>query len=76
MARRSSTRNRATRSRAESPAPSRGRRREAAQVEVVEGESAGDGGATGMAILTTLLLVAAILCVDALLGRYGEGVFF
>ena len=48
----------------------------AVEVEVVE-ESAGPGWESGAAIVTTILLVAAILLVDFELGRaFGAGVFF
>lgn len=75
MARRS-TRSRSTRSRQERPAkpPKPARAARAVEAEVVE-ETRG-GGETGMVILTTVLLVAAILFLDALRGSYGEGVFF
>jgi hypothetical protein len=46
-----------------------------ADVEVVE-EAPGEGIDTGIAIATCLMLVAAILFLDAELGRYGAGVFF
>ena len=47
----------------------------AAKVEVVE-EGGGENGDTGIAIVTTLALFAAILLVDALRGRYDTGMFF
>jgi hypothetical protein len=47
------------------------------EVEVVE-EAAGEGIDTGIVVMTTLTLVAAILFLDKLLGSFGEpyGVFF
>ena len=47
----------------------------AAQAEVVE-EEGGEGMDTGVAVMTTIMLVAAFLYVDALRGGYGEGMFF
>ena len=44
-------------------------------VEVVE-ESGGVGFEGGIAIATTVILVIAFLCLDALRGRFGEGMFF
>lgn len=48
-----------------------------AEVEVVE-EAAGEGIDTGIAVMTTVTLVAAILFLDKLLGGFGgeHGVFF
>ena len=46
-----------------------------AEVEVVE-EAGGPGIDAGIAVVTTLVLLAAILFVDAHLGRYGGGMFF
>ena len=47
----------------------------ATEVEVVE--EADDGNMdSGMAIMTTLVLVAAFLMVDKLRGMYDEGMFF
>jgi hypothetical protein len=49
---------------------------EAAEVEVVE-EGRGLGLGDGMAIVTTLMLLVAIVMVDYLLGKhYGKGLFF
>ena len=47
----------------------------AADVEIVE-ESAGGGWETGVAIVTTIVLVIAILLVDAERGSLGTGTFF
>ncbi len=46
-----------------------------ADVEVVE-ESSGADIDTGIAVITTIVLVAAFLFVDAIRGQYGEGLFF
>lgn len=46
-----------------------------AEVDVVE-ERGGAGIDAGIAVLTAILLIAAILFVDANLGRYGGGLFF
>ena len=46
-----------------------------ADVEVVE-EKAGEGIDAGIAVVTFLMLLAAILFVDAHLGRYDGGLFF
>ncbi len=80
MARRTTTatRSRSTRSRQEAPAkPARrtSTTTSVAKTEVVA-EEAPSSGMAGVAILTSVLLLAAILCVDAMLGRYGSGVFF
>ena len=45
------------------------------EIEVVE-ESPGEGIDAGIAIITTVILVAAILFVDAFRGASGEGLFF
>jgi hypothetical protein len=76
VAKRQTTRTRTTRSRQEAPA--RTPRRETVQVSqtVAVTEAETSDGMTGTVILTTVLLVVAILCVDALLGSYGSGVFF
>jgi len=47
----------------------------ATEVEVVE-ERGGDGIDTGIAVITGILLLLAILFVDAHLGRYDSGMFF
>ena len=47
----------------------------AAAVEVVE-EAEGPGIEAGVLVITTVVLLAACLCVDALLGTYGQGLFF
>lgn len=47
----------------------------AAQVEVVE-EEGGAGIDAGIAIMTCIMLVAAILFIDAHLARYDAGMFF
>ena len=47
----------------------------AAEVEVVE-EAKGETVDGGIVIITSVVLLAAILFVDKLLARYGEGVFF
>ena len=47
----------------------------ATEVEVVE-ESGGAGIDNGIAVITAVLLLLAILFVDANLGRYGSGLFF
>ncbi len=46
-----------------------------AEVEVVE-ESKGEGIDSAIVIITSLLLVAAILFTDAFRGASGEGLFF
>ncbi len=74
MARRSS---RAPKKPAKAAKPARGRKSAApavAEVEIVE-ESGGTGWEAGVAIVTSLLLVAAIVCVDMMRGWYGEGLF-
>jgi len=71
MARRSS-RSRSTRSVKDRSASSSRGVPAAAEVE----DDGSSGGETGIVILTTALLVAALLCVDAMLGRYGAGFFF
>jgi hypothetical protein len=45
------------------------------EVEVVE-ESGGSGIDAGIAVMTSILLLVAILFVDAHLARYGKGMFF
>ncbi len=45
-----------------------------ADVEIVE-ESGGDGWETAVAVVTALILIAAIVCVDLQRGWYGEGLF-
>lgn len=45
------------------------------EVEIVE-EDSGPGWETGVAILTALLILAAILITDYGLGFSGEGIFF
>lgn len=77
MARRQSSRPRSTRSRQEAPAKS-ARRASAPVVPVAVVAEADNGSSamTGMAVLTTVLLLAAFLCVDAMLGGYGEGLLF
>ena len=73
MAKRSSSRGASTRSsggrqtRSKKPAV-------AAEVEVVE-ESGGSGIDAGIAIMTFILLLVAILFVDAHLARYDAGLF-
>ena len=47
----------------------------AAEVEVVE-EGGGSGIDAGIAVATCIMLVVALLFVDAHLGRYGAGMFF
>ena len=47
----------------------------AAEVEVLEEED-GTGIDTGIVIATSVLLVAAILCVDSLRGIFDAGMFF
>jgi len=46
-----------------------------AEVDVVE-ERGGEGIDTGIAVITGILLLLAILFVDAHLGRYDAGMFF
>ncbi len=46
----------------------------AGDVEIVE-ESGGEGWETAVAVVTALILVAAIVCVDLQRGWYGEGLF-
>lgn len=46
-----------------------------AEVEVVE-EGGGMGIDAGIAVITTVILLAAILFTDAYLGRYESGLFF
>ena len=77
MAKRQTTRTRTTRSRQETPARS-STRRETVQVAQTVAVSEADktDGMTGTVVLTTVLLLIAILCVDKLLGSYGAGVFF
>lgn len=57
--------------------PAKGDNRAAtSEVEVVE-EKKGMGWEGGVAIITTILLVIAILCVDKDLGaKFGQGTFF
>ena len=45
------------------------------EVDVVE-ERGGEGIDTGIAVITGILLLLAILFVDAHLGRYDSGMFF
>ena len=73
---RKTTRTRTTRSRQEAPA--RTARKESVQVTqtVAVTEADTSTGMTGTVIFTTVLLVAAILFVDAMLGTYGKGFFF
>ncbi len=60
---------------AERPVKATSRKTVTTEVEVVEEESSG-GFESGMAIATTVALLAAILLTDALLGRFGKGFFF
>jgi len=61
---------------ASSKAPKAEKRPVAVEVEVVE-EKKGMGWEGGVAIVTTILLLIAVLCVDWDLGhKYGEGMFF
>jgi hypothetical protein len=62
------------------PAPARAAKTKskkpaASGVEVLE-EAPGMGPDAGIVIMTTVVLVAALLFVDALLGKFGSGVFF
>ena len=59
------------------PKPAKGEKRQAsAEVEVVE-EKKGMGWEGGVAIVTTIILLVALLCVDYDLGhKYGAGMFF
>jgi len=60
------------------PSTARSRKPAAVVAEVVEVvEEPNDGSfETGMAILTTVVLVIALLLTDMLLGKYGHGIFF
>ena len=61
---------------ASTKAPKAEKRQASAEVEVVE-EKKGMGWEGGVAIVTTILLVVAVLCVDYDLGaKYGAGMFF
>lgn len=60
---------RSTRSKAKKSAAS------SAGVEVVE-EKAGEGIDTGILVMTSVLLLAAILVADYARGQYGDGMFF
>ncbi len=78
MAKRSSRgggRGAAAKPRGRQPKATSKKRSTAAAVEVVE-ESDGMGVDAGIAIVTTVLLVAAFLFVDAHLGHYDGGIFF
>ncbi len=57
------------------PARAKAKSRRPSEVEVVE-ESAGIGLDAGLAIATTLVLLASIVFVDMLLGKFGSGMFF
>ncbi len=50
--------------------------KKAAEVEVVEEAEEGGGLDTGIAVITAVMLLVAILFVDAHLGQYGAGMFF
>lgn len=61
---------------ASTKAPKAEKRPAAVEVEVVE-EKKGMGWEGGVAIVTTILLLVAVLCVDWDLGhKYGQGMFF
>lgn len=56
--------------------PAKADKRATADVEVVE-EKKGMGWESGVVIITTIVLVVAIFCVDYDLGqKYGQGMFF
>ena len=60
----------------EPKATSRKSKKAAAEVEVVEEAEEGGGLDTGIAVITAVMLLVAILFVDAHLGQYGAGMFF
>ena len=75
MARRTATSYRRTTVTTDAGAPEAGDPADPARTVVVEDKSL--GLAEGIAIATTVLLVAAILVLDAYMGkRYGSGIFF
>ena len=75
MARRTATSYRRTTVTTETGAPEAGDPADPARTVVVEDKSL--GLAEALAITTTILLVAAILMLDAYMGkRYGTGIFF
>ena len=51
-------------------------KRPAAEIEVVEEVVPSGSFESGLAIATTVALVAALLLVDALQGKIGQGIFF
>ncbi len=75
MARRTATSYRRTTVTTDADAPETGDPQDPAKTVVVEDKSL--GLAEGLSIATTLILVVAILALDAYLGkRYGAGIFF
>ena len=72
MARRSS---RGGKPEAREPKARSKKKSERVSVEVVE-ETGGVGFEGGIAIATTVILLIALLCVDALLGKFADGMFF
>ena len=69
-----SRKNRASKKPAKAAKPRKSTPAPAADVEIVE-ESGGDGWETAVAVVTALILIAAIVCVDLQRGWYGEGLF-
>jgi hypothetical protein len=65
---------RATRTRPERSPKARSKKSTAAEVEVVEEEGGSDVD-SGIGIVTTIVLLAAFLMIDAMRGMYGEGLF-
>jgi hypothetical protein len=67
---------RTPRSRASAPrASAKSRRPSTAEVEVVE-EAPGMGLDAGIGIVTSIVLVVAIVMVDKLMSQFGKGFFF
>jgi hypothetical protein len=75
MAKRGSRGRGASRTKREPKAKSKKPKAASTEVEVVE-EAGGEGVDGAILIITTVVLLAAILCVDAFRGAYGEGIFF
>lgn len=70
---------RTPRSAAGKPAPARAaaksKKAATSDVEVVE-ESPGIGIDAGIAIMTAVMLLAALVCTDKIMGMFGEGILF
>jgi len=58
------------------PARATAKSKKSAEVEVAAEDAPGMGIDAGLAILTSIVLVAAVILVDALMGKIDKGIFF